>query len=80
MITALLRDMAQVNPVRVHMTAVHRLLVNAGLWLQGAARMACFVRLEGPADETVEPFWATYLQTEDGEPMAGAEPAFLETV
>ena len=80
LITALLRDIAQVKPVRVHMTAVHRLRAAAGLWLEGAAWLGIYIRLDGEADETAEPVWATYLQTEDGEPVTDPDGTFLETV
>lgn len=79
LITALLRDIAQVKPVRVHMAAVHRLTAAAGLWLEGAAWLGIALRLDGQADETVEPEWATYLQTEQGEPITDAAGVFLET-
>lgn len=79
LITALLRDIAQVKPVRVHMAAVHRLTASAGLWLEGAAWLGTYLRLDGDADETVEPEWATYLQTEQGEPITDAGGNFLET-
>lgn len=79
LITALLRDIAQVKPVRVHMKAVHRLIASAGLWLEGAAWLATFIRVEGVADETAEPEWFDYLQTETGEPITAPDGTFLET-
>lgn len=78
LITALLRDIAQVKPVRVHMLAAQRLQASAGIWLQGAAQLACHLRVSGTADETAEPIWATYLQTEDGEPLTDDAGNFLE--
>lgn len=78
LITALLRDIAQVKPVRVHMLAAQRLIATAGIWIQGAAQLAVHLRVSGTADETVEPAWATYLQTEDGEPLTDDAGNFLE--
>ena len=78
LIAALLRDIAQVKPVRVHMLAAQRLTASAGIWLKGGAQLAVHLRVTGTADETVEPEWATYLQTEDGEPITDDFGTFLE--
>lgn len=80
LITALLRDIAQVKPVRVHMQAVHRLIASAGLWLEGAAMLATFQRFTASADAVIEPEWGTYLLTEQGEPIAGADGTLLEDI
>lgn len=80
LIAALVRDIAAVKPLRSHMLAVHRLVAQAGTYLAGAAKAAGYSGLDGTCDLTTpsDPAWATYLQTEDGEPLRGADGAFLE--
>lgn len=78
LVLALLRDIAQVKPVRVHMEAVHKLVAVTGAWLDGGAITLGFVRFEGAADTVIEPAWATYLQTELGEPLQAPDGQFWE--
>lgn len=82
LISALLRDIAAVKPLRAHFTVVHKLVAQANAYLIGGAQVSGFTRmtgftdLDGPQDLT----WATYLQTENGEPLRGAEGTFLEAI
>lgn len=71
LVRELLRDIAAVKPLRSHMFAVHRMRAQAHAGLLGAGHDAGFVRLDTEADTTsaLDPVWATYLQTEDGEPI-----------
>lgn len=78
LITALLRDIAQVKPVRVEIAAVQKLVAVTGAYLDGGAVTLGFVRFEGTADTVIEPIWATYLQTEQGEPLQSTDGSFLE--
>lgn len=78
LVAALLRDIAQVKPLRVHMKAVHKLVAVSAAYLDGGASAMNFVRFEGEADTTIDPIWATYLQTEQGEPILGGAGEFLE--
>lgn len=80
LVAQILRDIAQVKPVRAHMLAVHRLRAQANAWILSAAQAGGFIRLPGEADgETaLEPEWASYLQTADGEPIITASLAFME--
>jgi len=80
LVEALLRDIAAVKPLRAHMKAVHRLVVQAGTYIAGSGHIAGFVRQDGLTDlaTPLDPLWATYLQTEDGEPLRGGEGTFLE--
>lgn len=82
LVTALLRDIAQVKPLRSHMLAVHRLAAQAQVGLLGGAMIGGMTRLDMFADSASagNPVWQTYLQTEDGEPILGAQGEFLETV
>lgn len=81
LVTALLRDIAAVKPLRSHMFAVHRLAVRTGAYILSGAQIAGFDRFEASTDLDVpnNPAWATYLQTEEGEPVAGPDGHFLET-
>lgn len=82
LVRALLRDIAQVKPLRSHMLAVHRLAAQAQVGLLGGAMIGGMARLDmfGETDAAQDPVWQTYLQTEDGEPILGAQGEFLETV
>lgn len=82
LVLALLRDIAAVKPLRSHMLAVHRLVGHAEGYLLGGAQLAGFSRLQGKADlaEPTNPVWATYLQTEIGEPIQAPDGSILETV
>ena len=80
LIRDLLRDLDKVKPVRCHMEAVHRLKLQATGYLTGGAHAMTFGRLDMAADvdSALDPVWATYLQTEIGEPLQGASSEFLE--
>lgn len=71
LVTALLRDIAAVKPLRSHMQAVHRLRGQAHVGLVSPASVAMFGRLDAAADAATaaDPAWQNYLQTEDGEPI-----------
>lgn len=79
LIAALLRDIAAVKPLRSHMFAVHRLRAQADLGLLSAANTAGAARLNMIADRdsAQDPAWATYLQTEDGEPLQDEDGEYL---
>ena len=76
----ILRDIAQVKPVRAHMQAVFKLQAEARAWLVSAAQIGGLTRLDAQADQTsaLDPAWATFLQTRDGEPFLTHAGAFLE--
>lgn len=78
-ISVLLRDIAVVKPLRAHVIASYRInafaqigLVSAVIW-GGIGRLECEADTEAAAD----PAWATYLQTEDGEPLQDSDGSFL---
>lgn len=79
-VSALLADIAAVKPLRDHMQAVHRLRAQAHVGLLGAARAVGFARIGMAADTQTaqQPEWATYLQSEDGEPVQNESGTFLE--
>ncbi|MDG2513203.1 phage tail protein I [Sphingobium yanoikuyae] len=80
LVTSILRDIAQVKPVRAHMLAVFRVKADAEAWLLSAARVGGLARMDAAADVTsaTQPEWATYLQTANGEPIVTATAAFME--
>ena len=79
-ISALVRDIAAVKPLRSHMLAVHRLKAQAQAGLLGAGRVAGAQRADmaADADAATDPVWATYLQTENGEPIEDEAGEYLE--
>lgn len=81
LVTALLRDIAAVKPLRAHMFAVHRIHAQAHAGVLGGGTSVGLARYYGPADmeAATDPFWNTLLQTEQGEPIVREEDgAFLE--
>ncbi|MEJ7933657.1 phage tail protein I [Sphingobium sp. AN558] len=80
LVAQILRDIAQVKPVRAHMVAVFRVRAEAHAWLLSDAHVGGITRLDMGADQlsATDPIWATYLQTADGEPIVTALGAFME--
>ena len=65
------------------MRAVHRLHAQAQADLLGGGMSIGLARISGPADLTIQddPYWATVLQTEEGEPFEREQDrAFLEHI
>ena len=79
-VAQILRDIAQVKPVRAHMTAVYRLRTEANAWLVSAAAVAGLARVDETVDaaSALDPVWDSYLQTEDGEPLLSPAGDYLE--
>ncbi len=80
LVARVLRDIAQVKPVRAHMLAVFRLRAQAQAWMMSAAQTGGLIRLTADTDTTtaLDPVWETYLQTADGEPLLLADDIYLE--
>ena len=80
LVARILRDIAQVKPVRAHMLAVYKVRAEATAWLLSMARVGGLSRLDAQADQlsALDPAWATYLQTADGEPILTDLAEFLE--
>ena len=81
LVLQLLRDIEMVKPVRAHFEAVHHLASAVNAWLVSGMMLAGFDRYEMQSDEAsaLDPVWGTYLQTEDGEPLAAENDIFLES-
>ncbi|WP_374406517.1 phage tail protein I [Pelagerythrobacter sp.] len=83
LVTALLRDIAAVKPLRSHMIAVHRMRGQARAGLLSGGTLLGSVRIDAPADTAaaLDPYWNTLLQTEQGEPLEfGPDVGVLEHV
>lgn len=80
LVARILRDIAQVKPVRAHMLAVFKLRAQAQIALIAAANLAGLSRVTASADVTTatDPAWNNYLQTENGEPIIDGAGAWLE--
>lgn len=80
LITALVRDISAVKPLRSHMMVVQRMHAEAHAALLSGAIVAGVARLDTRADtdSALDPFWAHLLQTELGEPILGAAGEYLE--
>lgn len=80
LVTALLRDIAAVKPLRSHMLAVQRMHAQAHAGLLSGAMIAGVVRLDTAADTdaALNPFWDGLLQTEQGEPILAENGDWLE--
>lgn len=74
---AIIRDVTRTKPVRSHFQLVQRLDAKADVRTLAVGQGAGFLRLDAAADTTIEPQWATYLQTENGEPLRDETGAFL---
>lgn len=80
LVAQILRDIAQVKPVRAQMQAVFRVRAEARAWLISAAQAGGLTRLDSHVDQdsALDPVWDTYLQTRNGEPILTLAGAFLE--
>lgn len=75
----LLRDISVIKPLRAHVIASYRINAVAQVGLVSAVIWGGISRLDLAADVTTatQPVWATYLQTENGEPLLAEIGAFL---
>lgn len=82
LVAALLRDISAVKPLRSHLTAVHALRVRASAYLLAPAQVAGFSRISSglDLDAPSDPVWASFLQTELGEPITASDGEFLESI
>lgn len=80
LVARILRDIAQVKPVRAHMLAVFRVTAQARAWLISSAACGGLTRLDAAADTAtaLDPSWGIWLQTEDGEPLLTEAAEYME--
>jgi phage tail P2-like protein len=78
-ISVLLRDIAVVKPLRAHVIASYRIYAQGQIGLVSAVIWGGIGRIECAADTAAagDPVWATYLQTENGEPLQDEAGQFL---
>ena len=75
---AIIRDVTSVKPVRSHFTFVQHLEAQAAAYLLGGTLPLAFGRFDCAAAHDDSADWATYLQSEFGEPLQTEGGAFLE--
>lgn len=77
-VTAIVRDVAAVKPLRSHFDFVQELRAQATVWLAAGALPGTFFRddFELVHDETRD--WSIVLQTELGEPIRAEDGSYLE--
>ncbi len=76
---AIIREVARVKPLREHMRLVQSVAAAGAVGVQGALRAAGLLRADATLSTDTSPHWATYLQTEDGEPIEDGAGSFLDT-
>lgn len=76
---AIIREVGRVKPLREHLTLIQSIACGGAIGIQGAARIAAFTRTDAAMTTDTSPAWASYLQTEDGEPISGEDGSFLDT-
>jgi len=78
-LSTLLRDIAAVKPLRAHVIASYRIYASAQIGLVSAVIWGGFGRIDclADTDAATDPVWATYLQTEDGEPLLDGDGSYL---
>ncbi|WP_107045300.1 phage tail protein I [Sphingomonas sp. STIS6.2] len=76
---AIIREVSRVKPLREHLTMVQSIAAGGFVGIQTVARLFIEVRQDLVLTPDTSAVWATYLQTEDGEPLQDTESAFLET-
>jgi phage tail P2-like protein len=76
---AIIREVSRVKPLREHMTVVQSITARGSIGIQGAARVATFQRQDFTLAADTSPAWASYLQTEDGEPIEAGDGTYLDT-
>lgn len=77
---ALMRDIAQVKPLREHFRVVQQLVTGTLIGVQTALRAATFVRQDTLLTIDTSQPWGDFLQCETGEPLQSEDGQFLEDV
>jgi len=76
---AIIREVSRVKPLREHLTMVQSIAAGGFVGIQTVARLFIEARQDLVLTPETSAVWATYLQTEDGEPLQDTDSAFLET-
>lgn len=75
----IIAQVTAVKPLREHLTVVQSLMMQGGIGIQTAARLASYTREETALLVDTSPVWDFYLQTEEGEPMQAETGSILDT-
>ena len=77
---AIIREVARVKPLREHMRLVQKIDVAGAIGLQGVIRAFSYTRADAEMTIDTSASWASFLQTEDGEPIEDSNTGtFLDT-
>jgi len=76
---AIIREVSRVKPLREHLTMVQSIAAGGFVGIQTVARLFIEARQDLVLTPDTSAVWATYLQTEDGEPLQDTDSVFLET-
>ena len=75
---AIIADVTRAKNARSHFGLVQEIAAAGAVGIVGAATAARYDRYELSAVTDLSPVWATYLQTEDGEPLELEASGYLE--
>ncbi len=78
-VAEIIADIGAVKPLREHLTVVQSLLLEGGVGVQGALRVAGYRRDDADLVFDPSPAWYGYLQSEEGEPLQAETGTFLDT-
>lgn len=76
---AIIREIARVKPLREHMRLVQHIAVTGAVGIEAVVRAVLYDRDDAVVVIDTSPAWATYLQTENGEPIQDEAGSFLDT-
>jgi phage tail P2-like protein len=79
-VEGIIREVSRVKPLREHMTIVQSVTARGSIGIQGAVRVATFQRENFALTADTSSAWASFLQTEDGEPIEGSDGTYLDTM
>lgn len=75
----IIAEVGKVKPLREHLTVVQSLMLEGGVGIQGAARLATYRRDDADLAIDTSERWNFYLQTEVGEPLQAEAGTLLDT-
>jgi phage tail P2-like protein len=75
----IIAQVTNVKPLREHLTVIQSLMMQGGIGIQSAARLASYTREDTALVVDTSPAWDFYLQTEEGEPMQNETGSILDT-
>lgn len=76
---AIVREIGRVKPLREHLTVVQRLAASGMVGVEGAARLANYIRSDAFLTIDTSRDWPALLQTDLGEPLEDGTGSYLDT-